>query len=171
MCGRSRTSCSRPRLSLVSLCRACGLTFGVWPVLSTALVPRFPWPSRSFFLASFAVVDCVPAFCFNHLPAWATAAPNLRSPWKFLASGSVCLVLPYVAVGDFVQDLSARPQVLLKSSGLIHLLGLLLQVDLRPLVLRCLVLVASLVLGLLAARLELSWMPEFLGSSNHLPFL
>ena len=78
----------------------------------------------------------------------------------------MCLVLPYVAVGDFVQDLSARPQVLLKSSGLIRLLGLLLQVDLRPLVLRCLVLVASLVLGLLAARLELSWMPEFLGSSN-----
>lgn len=43
----SRTSCSSPRPSLVSLCRACGRTCGGW------LVP--PWLFRSSYWASFVV--------------------------------------------------------------------------------------------------------------------
>ena len=43
----SRTSCSRPRPSLVSLCRACGRSCGGW------LVP--PWLFRSSYWASFGV--------------------------------------------------------------------------------------------------------------------
>ena len=63
MCCRSRNSCSRPRLSLVSWCRACGPIFGVLLVPFIALVPRFPWPSRSSFWAFFVVVVCVLGSC------------------------------------------------------------------------------------------------------------
>ena len=103
MCCRSRTSCSRPRLSLVSWCRACGPIFRVLLVPFIALVPLFPWPSRSSFWAFFVVVVCVlgscsgltlsrcipPHFILPHqphlCPAWSTLVllfwATCMSPW------------------------------------------------------------------------------------------
>ena len=60
--------CSRPRLSLVSWCRACGPSgpiFGVpalVPFIAVPWFPRFPWPSRSSLWAFFVVV-CVLGSC------------------------------------------------------------------------------------------------------------
>ena len=146
MCCRSRNSCSRPRLSLVSWCRACGPIFGVLLVPFIALVPRFPWPSRSSFWAFFVVVVCVlgscsgltlsrcipPHFILLHQPhlclpwstlvlplAWATTAPTLRSPWKLAASGSLCLglLLQCVTLSNTCRPISHVLGLLTPSTG------------------------------------------------------
>ena len=136
MCCRSRNSCSRPRLSLVSWCRACGPIFGVLLVPFIALVPRFPWPSRSSFWAFFVVVVCVlgscsgltlsrcipPHFILLHQPHlclpwstlvllfWATCMGHNGADLEIsLEIGGLRVTVsgPSAAVGDFVQYLSA----------------------------------------------------------------
>ena len=114
MCCRSRTSCSRPRLSLVSWCRACGPIFRVLLVPFIALVPLFPWPSRSSFWAFFVVVVCawfllrfdiVPLHSSTlHPAASAPSVPRVVNPRAALLG---YLHVSLGIVGDFVQYPSA----------------------------------------------------------------